>query len=319
MPTKGERPRSREDRARRLSGVRRLGDGQGGVVSRDQLRAAGITDHELVAHVRAKRWRPVHTQSIAVHTGPLDEVGRRWAAVFEAGPRGCLDGSSALLAGGLEHYTEDVVRVSVPRGVLTRRAVGVDIRQTRRLRPGDLATSGIPRTRPDVAAVRAALWARSDKQAILLLTLAVQQRLTTPEHLATESLRVRRDRRRMLVTDVVGDLFGGVRSLGEHEFAQMCRSRGLPEPARQVVRKGPGGRWYLDVRWDPWDVVVEIDGIQHEWATHVVADALRHNAIALDRSLVLRLPLLGLRAVPDEFFAQIAAALASRGCAGAAS
>jgi very-short-patch-repair endonuclease len=234
--------------------------------------------------------------------------------VFEAGDRGCLDGASALIAGGLEHYTEDVIRVSVPRGVLTRHVTGVDIRQTRRLVPEDLAPSGIPRTRPEVAGVRAALWARSDKQATLLLTMTVQQGLTSPDRLGAQVLRVKRDRRRILLAAVVTDLVGGVRSLGEHEFAQMCRLRGLPEPTRQVARRGPGGQWYLDVCWEEWGVVVEIDGIHHEWATEVVADALRHNAIALDRALVLRLPLLGLRVAADDFFAQITDALIERGC-----
>jgi very-short-patch-repair endonuclease len=314
VPKKGESPRSWDVRQARLQVVRDLAGAQGGVVSRDQLRGAGITPDELVAHLRGHRWSPVHSQSIAVHTGPLPETGRLWAAVFEAGDRGCLDGASALIAGGLEHYTEDVVRVSVPRGVLTRRVVGVDIRQTRRLEPEDLAPSGIPRTRPEVAGVRAGLWARSDKQATLLLTMTVQQGLTSPERLGAQVMRVRRDRRRVLVTTVITDLVGGVRSLGEHEFAQMCRLRGLPEPTRQAARRGPRGQWYLDVCWEPWGVVVEIDGIHHEWAANVVDDALRHNAIALDRTVVLRLPLLGLRLAPDEFFAQITAALVGRGC-----
>jgi len=142
----------------------------------------------------------------------------------------------------------------------------------------------------------------------------VQQRLTTPERLGGQSMTVRRDRRRMLITAVVADLMGGVRSLGEHEFARLCRRHGVPEPTRQAVRRGPGGRWYLDVCWEPWGVVVEIDGIQHEWAVNVVADALRHNSLALDRAIVLRLPLLGLRVAPHDFFVQVAAALASRGC-----
>ncbi|GAA5112717.1 hypothetical protein GCM10023339_16150 [Alloalcanivorax gelatiniphagus] len=293
-----------------------LGESQGGVVSRDQLRAAGITDHEVAAQVRAERWRPVHSQSIAVHTGPIPTTGRLWAAVFEAGERGCLDGASALVAAGLEHFAEDTIRVSVPRGVLVRRAQGVDIRQTRRLRPEDLAPSGIPRTRAEVAAVRAALWARSDKQAALLLTMAVQQRLTTPERLGAHVLSVRRDRRRMLVTAVISDLLGEVRSLGEHEFARECRRRGFPEPTRQAVRRSPEGRWYLDVCWEDWGVAVEIDGIQHEWATSVVVDALRHNAVTLDRAIVLRLPLLGLRVAPDAFFAQVEEALRARGWPG---
>lgn len=314
MPSKGQSPRSREQRAARLALVCRIAEPQGGVVSRDQLRAAGITDHEVLAHLRAGRWRPVHTQSIAVHTGPLPTLGAHWAAVLEAGPRGCLDGTSSLVAGGLAHYSEDVIRVSVPRGVLVRRAEGIDVRQTRRLRAVDLEPSGVPRTRPHVAGVRGALWARSDKQATLVLTMVVQQRMTTPERLGAELLLVRRDRRRELVAAVVTDLLGGVRSLGEHEFARMCRERGLPEPSRQVVRRGADGRYYLDVCWEEWGVVVEIDGIQHSWAANAVAEALRHNAIALDRAIVLRLPLLGLRVAADDFFAQIIDALISRGC-----
>jgi very-short-patch-repair endonuclease len=314
MPKKGERPRSRDEKASRRELVREIGLAQGGVVSRDQLRGLGITRAELGAHLAGGRWSPVHTQSIAVHTGPLAMEGRMWAAVFEAGDRGCLDGASSLIAGGLEHYTEDVIRVSVPRGVLVRKAAGIDIRQTRRLVAADLAPSGIPRTRPEVAGVRAALWARSDKQATLLLTMTVQQGMTTADRFGSHVMTVRRDRRRILVTTVVTDLLGGVRSLGEHEFAQECRRRGVPEPSRQVVRQGRDGRWYLDVCWEKWGVVVEIDGIHHEWATNVVADALRHNAVTLDHAIVLRLPLLGLRTAADDFFAQIIDALVSRGC-----
>ncbi|WP_090969323.1 hypothetical protein [Nocardioides exalbidus] len=314
MPQKGRPPRSHAERARRLGLVRGIADQQGGVVSRDQLRQLRITDHEVLAHVHAGRWRPVHTQSLAVHTGPLPVLGQHWAAVFEAGRRGCLDGTSSLVAGGLEHFTEDVIRVSVPRGVLVRRATGIDVRQTRRLRAADLEPSGIPRTRPHVAGVRGALWAKSDKQATLILTMVVQQGMTLPERLGAELLTVRRDRRRLLVATVVTDLVGGVRSLGEHEFAQMCRLRRIPEPTRQVLRQGPDKKWYLDVYWEQWGVVVEIDGIQHAWATNVVADALRHNTIAIDRAIVLRLPLLGLRVAADDFFAQIIEALASRGC-----
>lgn len=80
------------------------------------------------------------------------------------------------------------------------------------------------------------------------------------------------------------------------------------------MRKGKDGRYYLDVYWEAWGVVVEIDGIQHTWATNVVADALRQNRVVLDSDVVLRLPLLGLRVAPDDFFEQIEQALRDRGC-----
>jgi hypothetical protein len=37
--------------------------------------------------------------------------------------------------------------------------------------------------RPEIAAVRAALWARSDRQAALLLAMSVQQRIVEPSRL----------------------------------------------------------------------------------------------------------------------------------------
>lgn len=294
--------------------LRELADQQGGVVSRIQAYVGGVTRAQVRAHVRARRWRRVGSQSLQLATGPLTPAGRLWAAVFEAGPRAQLDGVSSLIASGLTGFRADDIRVSVPRGARVRRARGLDIRQTRRWDAGDVAPSGIPRTPVAVAAVRAALWATTDRQAALLLTMSVQQHLTTPEHLGRAALRIRRDRRRRLLHEVTLDLAGGVRSLGELDFARECRRRGLPEPSRQVVRRGRDGRYYLDVAWGAWGVAVEIEGIHHTWALHVVGDALRQNDITLQDVVVLRLPLLGFRVARDAFFVQIEEALRARGC-----
>ena len=237
-----------------------------------------------------------------------------WVAVFEAGPRAFVDGASALLAAGLEHFEWDPIRVSVPRGARIRRVPGVDVRQTRRWHSSDLHPgSGVPRSRVEVAAVRAALWARSDKQAALVLTMVVQQGLTTPHLLGQEMLRVKRDRRRALLYAVVLDLLEGARSLSEAEFARECGRRGLPRPTRQSYRQTARGDSYLDAEWAEWRLVVEIDGVQHTWASSVVAEALRQNEVTLGRSTVLRLPLLGFRVSPDDFFNQIERALSAAG------
>lgn len=292
-----------------------MAERQAGVVSRRQIYAAGITRWEVRANVVARRWQTFGRQSIVTFTGPLTDQSRDWAAVFEAGPRGFLDGASSLRAGGLKAFDVERIRVSVPRGARVRRAKGIDIRQTRRWAADDLAPgSGVPRSRNEVAAVRAALWARSDKQAALVLTMAVQQGLVRPRQLGEEMLRVRRDRRRALLYSVVLDLLGGVRSLGELEVARECRRRGLPEPSRQVVRRGENGTYYLDLVWDDWGVVVEVDGIHHTWATNVVSDALRHNDVTLQNATVLRMPLLGYRVAADDFFAQVEHALVDAGC-----
>lgn len=293
--------------------VEALGRAQCGVVSRRQLYAAGLTRWEVTAQLRAKRWQRIGDQSVCLHTGDLDAGALAWAAVFQGGPRAHLDGASALIEAGLQRFDHAQVRVSVPRGARIRRNRLFDIRQTRRWSQDHLATGGIPRTVPAIAAVRAALWARTNKQAALVLTMTVQQHLAAAEEIAEAALTVRRDRRRALVHQVLLDLLGGAESLGEIDVARECRRRGLPEPTRQVLRRARGARYYLDVYWEEWGVVLEIDGIQHAWAENVVADALRHNAAALDRDVVLRLPLLGLRVQPEDFFAQVEQALRDAG------
>lgn len=295
--------------------MRRLAESQAGVVSRTQLYAEGITRAEVRANVRAGRWVPLGRHCLRIETGAMTVQARWWSAVLEGGPRAFLDGETAPLAAGLEHFESTRLRVSVPRGARIRhRGKRVDIRQTRRWHRDGVVGTGLPRARPAVAAVRAALWAQSDRQATLLLSMCVQQGICDVASMAEQLLRVRRDRRRAMVQGVLIDLAGGVTSLGELDVLAGCRERGLPEPDVQVARRTPNGTYYLDFRWQQWRVVLEVDGLQHAWAQQVVPDALRHNSVALSGDTVLRLPVLGLRLCPDAFFAQLAEALQRAGC-----
>lgn len=296
--------------SRALRDARALAAHQGGVVSRRDLYRLGVTRWQVQGEVRARRWVAVGDQSVCLHTGPMDVTAHHWAAVFQGGPRACLDGAASLVASGLERFDVERVRVSVPRGARVRRSAAYDVRQTRRWCAEDVVTrGGPPRTRPEVAAVRAALWATTERQATYLLTATVQQGLTTPELLGREALRVRRDRRRLLLHEVVLELLEGVRSLGELDVVRALRARGLPPPDRQVLRRDARGRYYLDLYWTTFRVVVEVDGIHHTWVDQVAADALRQNALVLSGDSVLRIPLLGLRLQPEEFLDQVEDAL----------
>ena len=293
--------------------VRALGEAQAGVVSRRQLYAAGLTRWLVKGQLKAGRWQRAASQSVCLHNGPLTEEAHWWIAVFEGGPRAQLDGSASLVASGLKRFTVDRIRVSVPRGSPVRRSPSYDIRQTRRWSAGDQAATGVPRTRTPVAAVRAALWAVSDKQATYVLTLPVQQGMTTVEAIGAEAIRIKRDKRRVLIQSVLGDLLDGARSLGELEVGRELARRGLPQPTRQELRQDKRKRYYLDLYWPEWRLVVEVDGIHHTWVQNVVGDALRQNTLAIAGDTVLRLPLLGLRLCPDEFYAQIEEALVANG------
>jgi very-short-patch-repair endonuclease len=302
----------------RFRAARELGAEQGWVLSRKQLYAAGITRWEIRGQVRMMRWQLIGDQSVCLHNGPIEDWGHQWAAVFQGGPRAHLDGASSLIAAGLERFAVERIRVSVPRGARIRRNRLFNIRQTRRWDAEDRAPSGIPRTRTEVAAVRGFLWAATDREATYLLTLAVQQGLTRPEAIGEQALRIRRDKRRGLLHAVLNDLLDGARSLGELDIGRELRGRGLPPPERQVLRRDKKNRYYLDLYWPDYHLVVEIDGIHHAWAENVIGDALRQNGLAIAGDTVLRVPLLGLRLNPDEFFGQIEEALLVAGWRAAA-
>lgn len=277
-----------------------------GVIGRRELRALGLDRFAVRDMTAAGRWRVLGRQTVCVHTGELSQRAMWWRAVIETGPDVCaLDGVSALIAAGARSLSEQEIHLSVRHANRPLPLPGVRIHQVRRWDPRDVNGAGIPRVRPATATVRAAHWAASDRQAALFLCVAVQQRIVTPEALQWAAARVYGRRRRSFVKQIVADLADGAHSLGELDFAQLCRNRGLPEPSRQVLRRGPRGRVYLDVRWDHLKLVVEIDGSQHTQGLSVATDNLRANAVALSGDTVLRIDLVGMRVFETAFMDQI--------------
>ncbi len=289
---------------------------QDGILSRGQLRELGLDRFDVRTEVRAGRWFKPSPGTVAVFTGELTQRQGWWVALLETGcSNAALDAVTALHAVGLTGY-EARLTISCPHGAQPRRIPGVSVQVTRWRLAGDHVRAGIPRVRPAAAAVHAALWTGTDRQAALILVMAVQQRLTTAQRLTRELARIQRHPRRRLLSNLIADIADGAHALGELDFGVLCRRYGLPKPSRQVVRRGPRGRVYLDVYFDDYALVIEIDGIHHLLGLNGVEDALRQNNLTLDADTVLRVPLLGLRVQVAEFMAQIRRALIERGWPG---
>ena len=79
-----------------------------------------------------------------------------------------------------------------------------------------------------------------------------------------------------------------------------------------MVRQTPAGRIYLDVGWDGFDLVVEVDGAQHRWGLAVTKDNLRQNDVTLSGDRVLRIDIIGLRLATDRFMDQVTRGLSER-------
>ena len=274
----------------------RLASAQAGIVTRRQLYRADVPRWLVRRELAVGRWKRTGRQSLVLHNGPLLAESRRWVAVLEAGRRAAIDGVTALQHAGVRGLDDDTVHVLTPKGSAPPRLPGVRMHESRRWREEDvIEDSGIRRVTPAVAAVHAALWARTEREATFLLALAVQQRVATPRELQRAIDVVRRHRLRKAMLRVVDELAGGVRSLGELDVGLAMRARGLPEPDRQVLRRRPSGRDYLDADFDDVEVTLEIDGWQHEEPEQRLNDTLRDLASSTAGRTVVRLPLVAWR------------------------
>lgn len=304
-----ELPTRRQSVADRRARATALSSEYDGVLSRELLRSVGVERRMVAREVEAGRWARHGNQTVAMTNGPIGVVARRWRAVWEVGADvAAVDGITALQHAGMTGFEDDRVHVSVRHTTEVEDVEGVVIHKVIRRVPHEIVDAGLPRTVPAVAAVRAAHWAVSDRQAALLLVLPVQQRLCTGTQLREAATVVRGRTRRAFLRTVVADIADGAHSLGEIDVVEGLRRRGLPPPSRQTVRHLPHGKAYLDLEWAEARLVVEVDGAGHARALAPSDDALRQNAVALGDDLVLRVELLGWRLTPDAYLDQICAA-----------
>lgn len=87
---------------------------QDGVVSRAQLVATGLRDHDLRRMVRRRELTRLHAGVYVHHAGPPTWRQKAWAAVLVAAPA-VLSHGSALQALGLEQQHDLPVHVAVDR------------------------------------------------------------------------------------------------------------------------------------------------------------------------------------------------------------
>lgn len=291
-----------------------------GVLLRRDLRRWRVPRWLVKGELRSGRWQRTGRQTVVNHNGPLNEAARRRVAVAEVGNRAALDGVTALQHLGVSVLRDTLVHVIIPKGSSPRRRLkGVRVHESRRYRSEDVVVrDGVRCVVPAVAAVHAALWAATDREAVYVLILAVQQRVAEPAEIAIAAEAVRRHARRRLVARTVLDLTAGVRSMGELDVAHDLRRRALPEPDRQVVRRRPSGTEYLDCRFEAYDLTLEIDGAQHDEPQHRLADLLRDLTQVGEGATVLRVPLAAWRLGSDQILDRLEVILRSRGWSGRA-
>jgi hypothetical protein len=152
-----------------------------------------------------------------------------------------------------------------------------------------------------------------------ILASGVQQRLVRVDQLLEALARIGHGLpRRELIIEALADIAGGAQALSELDFTRLVVKRfGLPEPSRQAGRKDQRGRQrWVDVMWDDWKIMVEIDGAQHADVLQYWDDMDRGNGFQIDGYRVLRFPAWVVRQRPEYVAAQIRTALREAGYRG---
>lgn len=149
------------------------------------------------------------------------------------------------------------------------------------------------------------------------MSKACQRRRTTTARL-TEALDQRtRHRWRQLLVDALGDVAGGVESVLEYRYVRRVeRPHGLPEARRQRITVIGGRRRRTDNEYEPFGVVVELDGCVGHEGEGVFRDRTRDNDTAICGKVTLRFGWADVDAQACEVARDVAGLLWSRGWRG---
>ena len=279
-----------------------------------------MTEESLRAKVASERWQVPYPGVVVMHSGPVSPAQQLWVDLLCCGHGAVLAGVTAATAEGLTGFQVDRPQLLVPQRRQVTDRSDLDVHSSTRLGSADVHPLKRPkRTRRPRSFVDAASWASTDAEARTILAAGVQQRLVRATDMLLVVDAVPNLRRRRLIKLTLRDIGGGAHSLPELDFAELCRAFDLLLPTRQAVRlDNYGRRRWLDVFWDEFGLVVEIDGLFHMEADQWWSDMWRGNDHAVRLEGVLRYPSFAIRNEPERVAAQIAEALRARGWVGGA-
>lgn len=282
-----------------MNEIEELLDRQGGVISRRQALACGLTPTDVARRLRRREWTPVHDGIYVLHNGPLTWHQRAWAAVLACWPA-ALSGESARRAhegpGRRTSRDEAPIDVVVAHQRKARAPDGVTVTRARGFEPLIQWNLSPPRIRYDEAIVTIADAAHDDLAAIAVLADACGGRRTTAARLLAAMDRTPRLTRRAWLSGIVRDVAEGSCSVLEHAYlTRVERPHGLPRGLRQVIAFDAGGRrMFRDVVYGGsrprWRQIVELDGrLGHDSTADRDRDMERDLDAALDLEDTVRL------------------------------
>lgn len=272
------------------STLRYLAQNQGGVVSRSQALRAGLSPGMIKFRVRSGRWRQIHTGVYATFTGELTRRTRLWAAVLAAGPGAALSYETAAELQRLVDEPAETIHLTVP---VTRRIMaveGVSLHRSARASEAVQRNTHPPRTQIEETVLDLTQTAKTFDDVCGWVTRAVARELTDETSLRAAMSKRRRLRWRADLHELIAAAATGDHSVLEFRYHRdVEKAHGLPEPARQAPFTAPNGRrGRRDRLYQPYGIVVELDGRLAHPAEQQWQDKTRDNAAAAEGLQSLR-------------------------------
>lgn len=267
-------------------------DNQCGLLTRDQCRAAGMTDHALQWKVDSRRWRRLHDGVYLTTPGRNDAGVTAMAAVLTAQSSpttidAALAGRTAAAHWGIGPTPAEppTVGLVIPHARQVRPRTGLIIERRRDFEQIVEHTLWPPITSIPATVLDCAARSTPD-DAVGWIARAVQRRRTTPAVLRSELLRRARHPHRALLLDVLADVAAGSESPAELRYhREVERAHGLPRGIRQ--RATTAGTH--DVAYAAHALLVEVDGrVGHEGWSDRVRDGRRDRIAATAGRTTLR-------------------------------
>lgn len=264
---------------------------QDGLISRQQLLAGELRQHDIERMLRRRELAVVHPGVYVEHTGPLTWQQRAWSAVLYAWPA-ALTHDSALRAAegpGRRQRTDGVIQVVVDWQRQLDGPAGVRVRRRRDFAALVQWNLGPPRIRYDDAIIDVAADAPCDLDAVAALADACGSRRTTAQRLLHSLHQRQRVRRRAWLESILDDVTQGTCSVLEHGYLDLVeRAHALPKGRRQASHRHHGATVYRDVDYD--GLVVELDGrLFHDSTQARDHDLERDLDAAIDGAETIRL------------------------------
>jgi len=210
--------------------------------------------------------------------------------VLSAGPGAALSHETAAELHRLADKPAEMIHLTVPAGRRVSPAEGVSLHRSARVMEAVLANTYPPRTRVEETVLDLTQTAKTFDDVCGWVTRAIARELTDETRLRDAMTARNRLRWRNDLEQLIAAAAGGDHSVLEFRYHRdVERAHGLPESARQVAfttRDGRRGR--RDRVYEPYGVVVELDGRLAHPAENRWQDKTRDNAAAAGGQQTLR-------------------------------